>query len=117
MLELCRTRLYRRQLLCDCSPPPPPLGNVFAHKYSENAVSLICTCYCLSGPAVTKEEGKQAGLLSGTGVPFAGRGAESFILSCGTANSWAETGASVALPSVHTTLVLELCVHVVSAES
>lgn len=71
MLELYRTRLYRRQLLCDSFFPS---GNVFAHKYSENAFSLICTCYRLSGHAVTKEEGKQAGLLSGTGVPLAGKG-------------------------------------------
>lgn len=73
MLELCKTGLYRRPLLCY---PFFPLGNVFTHKYSENAFSLICTCYHLSGQAVAKKEGKQAGLLSGTGVPLAGKDAE-----------------------------------------
>lgn len=91
MLELCRTRSYRRQSLCDSFFP---LGNVFAHKYSENAFSLNCTCYHLSGHTVAREEGKQAGLLSGTGVPLAGEGAESSILC------WAGTGVSVALPLV-----------------
>lgn len=78
MLELCKTGLYRRQLLCY---PFFSLGNVFTHKCSENAFSLICMCYHLSGEAVAKR-GKQAGLLSGTGVPLAGK-----ILCCGTANS------------------------------
>lgn len=73
MLELCRTWLYRRQLLCDSFFL---LWNVFAHKYSENAFSLICTCYHLPGDAVVKEEGKQAGWVLGTEVPLAGKGAE-----------------------------------------
>lgn len=93
MLELCRTRLYRRQLLCDSFST---LGNVFTWNCSENAFSLIYTCYCLSGHQSLR---RRENFLSGTGVPLAGKGAESYTLCCGTAICWAGTEVFVALPS------------------
>lgn len=62
----------------------------------------------LSGHIVTREEGTQVGLLSGTGVPLAGKGADCSVLC------WAGTGVSVALHLVRKHLI---CVHVVSAGS
>lgn len=69
--ELLRTRLYRRQLLCDSFFS---LGNVFAHKCSENAF-LFHTITCLITKSLQGrgKTGRLVVVLSGTEVPLQGR--------------------------------------------